>query len=254
MAINWTEAQKNEKSFWEKIYIKDNTDSIYSKTNSVGWKKFAIHVMERNKIKLDDLNNKTILDLGSGPGGVAKGIYELLKNNEISNVKIIAVDPLMDFYKNEIGILKEDENLKLLTNKGESIDINDETIDLIFSTNVLDHCDNPQKLIDESYRILKKDGIFFPSLHLVYSYLGPISGLIKYFDTNHPHHFTCKKIQRKLRERFEEIDTVNKYSIKHDQRNFTFKNIFKSKDYLRSLKRFISNYVLYTSYFRCIKK
>jgi hypothetical protein len=39
MAINWTEAQKNEKSFWENIYIKDNTDTIYSKTNSSGWKK-----------------------------------------------------------------------------------------------------------------------------------------------------------------------------------------------------------------------
>ena len=38
----------------------------------------------------------------------------------------------MDFYKNEIGILKESSNLKLLNNKGENIDIPDNSVDIIF--------------------------------------------------------------------------------------------------------------------------
>ena len=49
----------------------------------------------------------------------------------------------MHFYKNEIGILKESSNLKLLNNK-ENIDIPDNSVDIIFSTNVLDHCENPE--------------------------------------------------------------------------------------------------------------
>ena len=137
MATDWTQAQINEKIFWEKIYLKNSNDDIYGKTFSDGWKKFAIHILKRNKLNLEDLNNKTILDIGSGPGGVAKGIHELLKSGKILNTKIIALDPLMDFYKNEIKILKEDENLKLLTNKGESIELDSASVDIIISTKCL---------------------------------------------------------------------------------------------------------------------
>lgn len=254
MATDWTQAQINEKIFWEKIYLKNSNDDIYGKTFSDGWKKFAIHILKRNKLNLEDLNNKTILDIGSGPGGVAKGIHELLKSGKISNTKIIALDPLMDFYKNEIKILKEDENLKLLTNKGESIELDSASVDLIISTNVLDHCENPEKLISEASRILKPNGLFYPSVHLVYSYLKIISPLIKYFDTNHPHHFTRSMLEKKFNLYFKEIKVTNYFSIKHDQKNFTFINIFKGKNFFRSLKRFLSNFVLYTCYFQCGKK
>ena len=59
----------------------------------------------------------------------------------------------MDFYKNEIGILKESSNLKLLNNKGENIDVPDNSVDIIFSTNVLDHCIT-EDVIKECFRIL----------------------------------------------------------------------------------------------------
>lgn len=251
MATNWTQAQINEKIFWEKIYLKNSNDDIYGKTFSDGWKRFAIHVLERNNLNLQDLNNKTILDVGSGPGGVAKGIYELQKSGKILNTKVIALDPLMDFYKNEIGILKEDENLKLLTNKGESIELDSNSVDIIISTNVLDHCENPDGLISEVSRILKPNGFFFPSVHLVYDYLKLLSPYIKYFDTNHPHHFTKSSLSKKLKYHFNEVKIINTYTIKYDQPNFTLKKVFKSKNFFRSLKRFLSNYVLYTCYLKC---
>jgi len=210
--------------------------------------------LERNNLNLEDLNNKTILDIGSGPGGVAKGIHELLISGEISNTKVIALDPLMDFYKNEIGILKEDENLKLLTNKGESIELDNSSVDIIISTNVLDHCEDPKNLISEASRVLKPNGLFYPSVHLVYGYLKIVSPLIKYFDTNHPHHFTRSMLEKKLKLHFKEIKVTNYFSIKHDQKKFTFINIFKQKNFFRSFKRFLSNYVLYTCYFKCRKK
>ena len=127
------------------------------------------------------------------------------------------------------------------------------SVDVIISSNVLDHCDNPDLLINESYRVLKPGGVFLPSVHLVYGYLGFLSSFIKYFDTNHPHHFTDNKIIDKLNLKYDEVNIIKKYSMNYDQKQFTFLNIFKSKNKLRSIKRYLSNFVLYTCYFECKK-
>ena len=253
MAKNWIDAQKNEKIFWKNIYINNIQDDIYTQTNKYGWINFTRHVLDRNHLNLKFLNGKKILDLGSGPGGVAKGIHELIKNFEIKNSKIIAVDPLMDFYKNEIGLLIEDDFLSLLSNKGEKLEISDNSIDIVFSTNVLDHCDNPAKIVDEVYRVLKPGGKFYPSLHLVYSYLSLFTPYIKYFDTNHPYHLTLSMVEKLFVKKFVKVKVLNKYPISHDQKNFTFLNIFKGNSRIRSLKRFLSKFVLFTCYFECEK-
>ena len=254
MALNWKSAQKNEKKFWEDIYVNDKQDDVYSKSNNGGWELFTLEVLERHKVDINFLNDKIILDLGSGPAGVAKGLEMLFEKNILKNISIIAVDPLMDFYKNEIGILKESSNLKLLNNKGENIDIPDNSVDIIFSTNVLDHCENPEDVIKECFRILKPGGLFLPSLHLIYDYLKPVSKLIKYFDKNHPHHFVMSSMKKKFNKSLFECDVVSKYSIREDQKLFSFRNIFRSKDKLRAFKRYLSNYVLYTCYFLIKKK
>ncbi len=253
MAKDWKTAQLKEKEFWSNIYTKDYSGDIYKKTDDEGWKYFANEILSRSKIEKKFLNNKVILDLGSGPAGVAKGIHEMVKKKEIHNCKIIAADPLMDFYQKHIGIFKEDENLSLLYDRGEKLNLENNSVDIIISTNVLDHCENPEDLINECSRILKPDGIFLPSVHLVYNYLGLFSPLIKYFDTNHPHHFTSLHLKKKLNSKFKNVNIVNKFSIKYDQKEFTFKNIFKRKNFLRSLKRFLSNFILYTCYFECKK-
>ena len=132
-------------------------------------------------------------------------VLKCFEKNILKNISIIAVDPLMDFYKNEIGILKESSNLKLLNNKGENIDIPDNSVDIIFSTNVLDHCENPEDVIKECFRILKPGGLFLPSLHLIYDYLKPVSKLIKYFDKNHPHHFVMSSMKRNLTNHYSSV-------------------------------------------------
>lgn len=253
MAINWKEAQKNEKDFWYEIYISE-TSNMYRKTDEEGWFFFAKEVIERHNTNFDFLSNKKILDIGSGPGGLAKGFHYSLKKNLIKNSQIIATDPLMDFYKDKIGLMKEDENLKLLSSKGECIDLENESIDIIFSSNVLDHCQNPASVINEAYRILKPGGIFFVSLHLLHNYLGFLSNYAKYFDKNHPHHFTLNKIKKIFLQKFANFNVTRNVSIIYDQKNFTFLNILKSPDKFRSLKRFSANYILYTCYLDCKKE
>ena len=254
MASDWKTAQKNEKKFWEDIFINKKPDDVYSKNDSIAWEFFTLEVIKRHKIEKELLNDKVILDLGSGPAGIAKGLELLIEKNVLNNSSIIAVDPLMNFYKNEIGILKESQNLKLLSNKGENIDVSDKSVDIIFSSNVLDHCDKPEEVIKECFRILKPGGLFFPSVHLVYDYLKPFSKLIKYFDKNHPNHFVLEHMIKKFKDSSFECNVASKYTIQQDQKLFSFKNIFKSKDKFRALKRYLSNFVLYTCYFVVKKK
>ena len=121
MALSWKIAQENEKKFWKDIYVNEKLDDVYKKSKGVSWKFFTLEILKRHNLEKKFLNNKVILDLGSGPAGIAKGLQLLLEENEIQNCNIIAVDPLMNFYKEEIGLLKETGSLKLLTNKGENI-------------------------------------------------------------------------------------------------------------------------------------
>ena len=80
MALNWKSAQKNEKKFWEDIFVNDKQDDVYSKSNNGGWKLlFTLEVLERHKVDINFLNDKIILDLGSGPAGVAKGLEMLFE-------------------------------------------------------------------------------------------------------------------------------------------------------------------------------
>ena len=253
MAVNWKIAQEKEKQYWSDIYLSNKKDDVYTPSFDEGWLGFVEEVLQRNNLDVEHLNNKVILDLGSGPAGVAKGLHLLLKSKKLKNSKIIAADPLMDFYKKEIKLMKEDENLKLLNISAEKLNLPDESVDIIFCTNVIDHCENPEKTIEQCERVLKKNGCFYPSLHLTYSLYKPFLNYIKYFDTNHPHHFDMNKIEKLLKKYFKSFENLKNFTIKNDQKDFNIFLVFKGKDKIRALKRVISNYILYTSYFQCIK-
>ena len=58
MALNWKTAQKNEKKFWEDIFVKNKQDDVYSKSTNAGWEKFTLEVLERHKVDINALNDK----------------------------------------------------------------------------------------------------------------------------------------------------------------------------------------------------
>ena len=251
MALNWKSAQKNELKFWEDIYVKNRHDLVYSKSSDQNWIDFTNIVLKRNKISLKDLEGKVILDLGSGPAGVAKGLELQQLNGSLNFKKLYALDPLMNFFKEKIKILQESEKLKLYNSSAENIPLEDHSVDIIFCTNVLDHCDNLSKVIDEVKRVLKPSGIFFPSLHIIYDIWKPLKKFLKYFDTNHPHHFDNKDVTKILSTKFKKIEICKRVKIIEDQPMFTFTNIIKNKSLLRGVKRYVSNYILLLSYYKC---
>ena len=105
-----------------------------------------------------NLKNKILVDLGCGPYGEVMGIKILEKKNQIFLKKIIGIDPLMDFYKKEIGLIKEAENLQLINAKGEEIPLENESVDVVISSNAIDHCEVPELTIGEVKRIFPELG------------------------------------------------------------------------------------------------
>lgn len=253
MAKNWISAQKNEQKFWEDIYVTKKKDLIYSETKDGGWIKFAERILDRHGLNITELQNKIIVDIGSGPGGLIKGLQLLEKREKIKFKKLIAVDPLMNFFEQNIGLIEKNENIDLIKSTGEDLPLNSDMVDYVFCTNVIDHCSDPHKVVSEAKRILKSEGIFLPSLHLVYNIWTPIKNYLKYIDKNHPFHFNKENIFLILKKEFKEIQCTYNSKIIDDQPKFTFLNIFKNKNFLRGFKRFISNYILFTSYFKCKK-
>ena len=252
MTKNWNDAQENEKVFWENIYLNDVNDiSTYKKINNSDAIEFSIKTLSRHLISYEHLDSKKILDVGCGPYGILKGLAHLMEGGTV-NYKLIGIDPLMNFYKT-LKNYPESINLELYETQGENLPFADSSMDYVFSTNVLDHVENPEKVVLEISRVIKDKGVFCPSVHVVRPYLRLLAPFIKYFDKNHPHHFTEDTFSTILSKGFKNIKVVNKITMFEDHPEFQLRHITKSPNILRGLKRYISNWVLYSVYFNCSK-
>ena len=88
-----------------------------------------------------------VLDIGGGTGKLAEYICE--------DCKIVYV---LDESKGMLS--KVEENARVVPILGDVLDINFEnnSIDIVIISDVLHHIENQQRLIEETYRILKKNG------------------------------------------------------------------------------------------------
>jgi SAM-dependent methyltransferase len=91
-----------------------------------------------------DLQGKSILDIGGGECSL------LLKCVNYSNAMV--VDPLMSKYPEWVISRYNTANIKTLTSKGEDIKIED-SFDECWIYNVLEHCENPEKVIKNALRL-----------------------------------------------------------------------------------------------------
>ncbi len=79
--------------------------------------------------------------------------------------------PYKPFFKNIKKYIKMDK-FEYLNAKpdiiGDALDIplKNNSVDSVFSSQVMEHVTNPQKMVDEIYRVLKKDGICITTTHM----------------------------------------------------------------------------------------
>lgn len=98
-----------------------------------------------------------IVDFGSGDGWFAKKIHEKL------NKDIICIEPAQNMKK------YYSDNVRLLDDLDE---LDDNSVDAIYSLNVLEHIENDADIINKFYNKLKKGGILYlylPALQCLYT-------------------------------------------------------------------------------------
>lgn len=137
----WIEAQKHEKRFWLRSNRKRLTtsqDRFYK----------ILSLVEVNKYK-----DKTLLAIGSGPKG---GILTFLESNKLK----VAVDPL--FTRNMIEMTS---NIDSLVAIAEDLPIRDNSFDVVFCINALDHMADPDNALYEIFRVTQK--VFLLMVHVV---------------------------------------------------------------------------------------
>ena len=113
---------------------------------------------EINKNCTFDVTNKRLLEIGCGVGTmlvVARTKY---------NINAYGIEPSKDEFspfnlisKELIKEYKLPENI-IVEGFAEELPFKDESFDLIYSTNVLEHVQNPEKVLKESIRVLKTGG------------------------------------------------------------------------------------------------
>ena len=148
-------------------------------------------------------SEKTVLDLGYGGARMLAAASRHFK-------KAIGVD-----IHDENSLVTEElkkrgiENIELIKSDGESIPVNDESIDLVYSFIVLQHVEKIEifkKYFEETYRILKPNGLAVLYFGREYKYSMAKSSRLLYFIDRLYEYFKLRKGYRELPAR---VNTTN---------------------------------------------
>jgi ubiquinone/menaquinone biosynthesis C-methylase UbiE len=134
--------------------------------------------------KLARINkNSRVLDVGCG---ISTTLHF------IPGIKI-GMDPLAEKYSK---IYNYPKDIEVVKGYSENIPYDDETFDIVFCTNVLDHVTDPSKSMREMKRVLKRGGYIILTIEVFKEK--------KIRDKAHPHSFTIKRA-KELARGFSEI-------------------------------------------------
>ncbi|NLB33409.1 MAG: class I SAM-dependent methyltransferase, partial [Tissierellia bacterium] len=99
--------------------------------------------------------DKVVLDIGCGAGG--KTVFYASKGVE----KIVGIE-ILEKYKKEAESLANEYNLQdkfeFVAGDASNMPFENETFDTIIMNDAMEHVDRPEMVLEECYRILKKDG------------------------------------------------------------------------------------------------
>ncbi|MCP4632044.1 MAG: class I SAM-dependent methyltransferase [candidate division Zixibacteria bacterium] len=111
--------------------------------------------MEQLKEKLKHLSGGRILDVCTGFGGFVKQ----LKDSFGSYDKIIGIDQSEEYIEKAEKEIKDD-NIRFEAMNAEDLQFADSSFDTVSISNSLHHLKNPDKVLNEMTRVLKKGGLF----------------------------------------------------------------------------------------------
>ncbi|MFC1598512.1 class I SAM-dependent methyltransferase [Patescibacteria group bacterium] len=205
--------------------MKDFKAKIWDQRNTSGGEPYKKHLLDPLILKLiQPIKNKVVLDQGCGNGHLA------VKIAKYHPKKII----LLDLYPENLKIAKK--NLKniscpsqfIQTDLNQTIKIKSNTIDLVVSSMTLIELKNINKVIKQTYRILKPNGQYLiTTVH-------PAFSLKKYLQQK----YTKEKNQKiiPVRHYFDNRKSQYVFGLDSQHKNFTAPHYSHTiEDYIKSL-------------------
>ena len=140
-----------------------------------------------------------LLDIGSADGKILS-----MLNKELKLARAVGVEP-----SDELRLANKDENIEILSGSGEELPFGDEEFDVVTISSVIEHVKDADRVMKESYRVLKKRGLIVmtavnPFFDKIATFLGlkPDDHLRTYNLNQLKKLFNDNKFQIKLIERF----------------------------------------------------
>jgi len=109
---------------------------------------------------------KDVCDFGCGAGGKSLWIKE---NGAKKVVGLDISEKLIDQAKD---YCKKEKNIEFYVQSITSTAFEDNSFDVVVANDLIEHVDNPKKMLEEAYRILKKGGIMCADFEPYYHFLG----------------------------------------------------------------------------------
>lgn len=219
----WNIAQEAEKKIWADFKSKEN---IFKEGEEDYKKGVKVLKEDLGKINIKINKNTKILQIGCA-------VLDLI--NYIGEGKKYAVEPLADFLKQKFKIDYKD--VRFIKGVGEDLPFKPSFFDIVIITNVLDHVQDPEKVLSEINRVLKKGGIAYIKVHFCKRNFIIISKIWSFFkrvltrrifNAPHPHRFKEKPLREMVSKKFKilftEMESINqmKESLKNKKRGRRF--------------------------------
>ncbi len=112
-----------------------------------------------SKLPIPDLSNATVVDYGVGSWGFGCVLPRLRECKQPIGIDVskYAIDCSAKIAEKD-PILKR-KNAKFITSTGYDIDLEDQSVDLLFAGECIEHIEDTEAFLAEIYRILKFDGV-----------------------------------------------------------------------------------------------
>lgn len=131
------------------------------------------------------LNIETILDVGTADGLMLSRIKK-----EFPSAECIGLE-----YSEELMKACKDKNIKIIQGDAQNLPFENNSFDIAIATALIEHVDDPIKMLAETHRVLKPGGIFIATTPV--PFFDKIAELIGHIEKElHQEKFTIKKLKK----------------------------------------------------------
>lgn len=157
-----TPIEEFQKVYDLKVTWRASKKSLY---NEFSYRKQQFYDIVRDFLsKYIDFNGKSVLDVGCGRGPASDLLAKMSRD-------VIAVDVSMNFLK-EADRFCENSEISFVRNNAENLAFKDEWFDVVICFGVLEHVRNPESVLREFARVVKRGGYIFIDFNPYFSLPG----------------------------------------------------------------------------------